>query len=139
MTGTAQTLSETRAPSDDALSDLLSGMHLAGTVMFRAEFREPWSVLTPSAGELGRLLPFRSRHLIPFHVIASGSCRLVLPGQPPVGLAEGDAVLLPYGDAHELKGQEEIPVIPIAGLLPTTPWSSTCVLRHGGSGAMTSI
>lgn len=139
MSGTAQTLPETLPPSADSLSDLLSAMHLAGSVLFRAEFREPWSVLSPDSGQLAGLLPIRSRHIIPFHVIASGTCWLVLPGRRPVRLAEGDAVLLPYGDGHELKGDAEIPIIPIGGLLPTLPWSSPCVVRYGGGGPLTSI
>ena len=138
MSETAQSLPET-LPSADALSDLLSAMHLAGSVLFRAEFREPWSVMSPDSVQLSGLLPVRSRHVIPFHVIASGSCRLVLPGQPPVRLVEGDAVLLPYGHAHELKGEADIPIIPIGGLLPTLPWTNPCVVRYGGAGALTSI
>ena len=139
MSETAQTLPETLAPSGDALSDMLSGMHLAGTVLFRAECREPWSVTTPDPTQIAGMLAFRSRHIVPFHVVASGSCRIVMAGRAPVELAEGDAVLLPYGDGHELMGSEDIPSIPLGGLLPTLPWSSPCVLRHGGSGSVTKI
>jgi len=139
MSETAQTLPETLASSADSLSDLLSTMNLAGTVMFRAEFREPWSVMTPDSVQLARMLPVRSRHIIPFHVIAAGSCWISLPGHPSVRLAEGDAVLLPYGHSHELKGDDEIPIVPIGGLLPAMPWNSRCVVRYGGAGAFTSI
>ncbi|MDP1789595.1 MAG: cupin domain-containing protein, partial [Methylibium sp.] len=108
--------------SPDLLSDLLGSMHLVGMVLFRAEFREPWAVLTPGSAQLARVLPFRTEHIIPFHVIATGGCRLTLPEHEPVWLREGDAVLLPYGDSHRLEGHEETAPVQVGQLLPCQPW-----------------
>ncbi len=118
MTEMPPVLPETPPASQasDLLSDLLGSMHLAGMVLFRAAFREPWAVLTPGSAQLARVLPFRTEHIIPFHVIATGSCRLALPGHEPVWLREGDAVLLPYGDSHRLEGLEETAPVQVGQL-----------------------
>jgi len=57
-------MTETPTAAADPLSDLLGSMHLVGTVLFRAEFREPWSVVTPDCHELARVLPVRTEHII---------------------------------------------------------------------------
>ena len=134
-----QVLSEMPLASADLLSDLLGSMRLSGMVLFRAEFREPWSVVTPDSRQLARVLPFRTEHIIPFHVIATGGCRLELPEREPVWLGEGDAVLLPYGDSHRLAGREMAVPVQVGQLLPLPPWNDILVVEHGGSGANTSI
>lgn len=139
MIETPQVLPETPSASADLLSDLLGSMHLAGMVLFRAEFAEPWSVVTPDSRQLARVLPFRTEHIIPFHVIARGGCWLELPEREPVWLGEGDAVLLPYGDSHRLGGRESAATVPVGQLLPRPPWHAPPVVEHGGSGARTGI
>ena len=139
MIGTPQVLSETPRASTDVLSDLLDSMHLSGVVLFQAEFREPWSVTTPESCQLAQVLPFRTEHIIPFHIIASGGCWLKMHEREPIWLREGGAVLLPYGDSHNLSGQETVTPVPIGGLLPTPPWNHMPVVEHGGSGLCTSI
>ena len=134
-----QVLSEMPPASADLLSDLLGSMQLSGMVLFRAEFCEPWSVVTPDSRQLARVLPFRTEHIIPFHVIATGGCRLELPEREPVWLGEGDAVLLPYGDSHRLAGCETARPVQVGHLLPPPPWNDILVVEHGGSGANTSI
>jgi AraC family transcriptional regulator, alkane utilization regulator len=71
MTKTPAVLPET-PDGRDLLSDLLGGMHLSGMVLFRAEFRSPWSVVTPEGCHLAKVLPFHTEHIIPFHIIAAG-------------------------------------------------------------------
>ena len=140
MTETQRVLSETPKPaSADLLSDLLGSMHLAGVVLFRAEFREPWSVATPDSCQLARVLPFRTEHIIPFHIIAEGGCWLEQQDQERVWLESGDAVLLPYGDSHGLRGREEAAKIPVGQLLPPPPWPDIPLVEHGGAGGLTHI
>lgn len=123
----------------DPLSDLLGSMNLAGTVLFRAEFREPWAVQTPNACQLAGVLPFRTEHVIPFHVVASGGCWLDMPARDPVWLADGDAVLLPHGASHRLRGSVAVEPVPVGRLLPRPPWHDIVVVEHGGSGAGTRV
>lgn len=139
MTGTPPVMLETPGVPADSLSALLDSMHLSGMVLFRAEFREPWSVMTPDCVQLAQVLPFRTEHIIPFHVVASGGCWVELPEGAPVWLSEGDALLLPYGDRHRLSGREAAATVPISELLPRPPWTDLLVVEHGGSGDGTSI
>jgi AraC-like DNA-binding protein len=141
MTETPKGLAETPGSfADDPLSDLLGSMHLSGVVLFRAEFREPWALLAPDARQLARLLPFRTEHIIPFHIVAEGGCWMELKGKERVWLAAGDAVVLPYGDGHDLSSREspDRPVSP-SQLLPPPPWSEILLVRHGGLGSLTHI
>ena len=139
MTETPYVLSETPGLSADLLSDLLGNMHIAATVLFRAEFREPWSVITPQSCQLAQVLPFRTEHIIPFHVVAAGGCWLGMPEREPVWLEAGSAMLLPYGDGHLLGGRDAAQSVHISGLLPPPPWREIPVVAHGGSGSTTSI
>lgn len=138
MTETPPVLSETPS-STDVLSDLLGSMHVSGMVMFRAEFREPWAVVTPDACQLARVLPFRTEHLIPFHVMARGGCWLEMPGRDPLWMDEGDAVLLPYGDSHRLRGRQPAQPVQVGQLLPHPPWHEILVVEHGGDGDLARI
>lgn len=138
MTKTPQVLPETPGGAD-LLSTLLGSMHLSGAVFLRTEFREPWSILTPDAGQLAHMLALRSERTIPFHIVALGGCRLETRGHEPVWLDEGDAVLLPYGDAHTLSGRGHADAVPVGTLVPPPPWDDIQVLRHGGARAPTQL
>jgi len=139
MIKTPEVLPKTPEDGHDLLSDVLSGMHLSGTVLFRGEFCEPWSVAAPDGCDLPSVLPFRTEHIIPFHIIAAGGCWLVLKNEAPVWLAEGDAVLLPHGDGHGLRGREPAAAVEVGQLLPPPPWANDVVVEHGGAGGKTSI
>lgn len=138
MTETSRVLSETPGNAD-LLSDLLGSMHLSGAVFLRTEFLEPWSILTPDACQLARMLSLRSERTIPFHIVAQGDCRLDMEGSEPVWLNEGDAVLLPYGTAHTLSGHKPVTTVPVGTLVPPPPWDDILTLRHGGVGTVTRL
>jgi AraC-like DNA-binding protein len=140
MTETQRVLSETPGRlSSDLLSDLLGCMRLSGAVLFSAVFREPWGLVSPAACELSRMLPFRTEHVIPFHIVAEGGCWLEPKGHAPAWLEAGDAVLLPYGDVHVLHGENAATPTPAEHLLPPPPWPDVVRVEHGGSGARTHI
>jgi AraC-like DNA-binding protein len=134
-----QVLSETPQGSTDLLSDLLGKLRISGIVLFRAELREPWLVYTPPSRELAQMLPGRAAHLIPFHVISAGGCRLELAERKPELLNKGDVVLLPYGDSHHLGGGDATDSVQLSHLLPSPPWPDIPVVEYGGMGAATHI
>ena len=142
MAETPPVLSET--PQDfagDPLSDLLGSMHLAGVVLFRAEFREPWWLIAPASCQLAKLLPFRTEHIIPFHIVAEGGCWLEVKDRERIWLDAGDAILMPYGDGHDLFGDKKADQGVSPGqMLPPPPWSDIQVARlDGGGGAFTHL
>lgn len=139
MTKTSRVLPETPQSASDLLSDLLGTMHLTGTVLFQAEFREPWLVETQGSQRLARVLPFRTEHIVPFHIIAAGGCNLEMPDGKTAWLDEGDAILLPYGEKHRLGGREVASPVQFGEILPQPPWSGIPFVQHGGSGAVTRI
>lgn len=143
MIDTPEVLSETPdtppAMGGDLLSLLLDDMHLAGMVLFRAELTEPWAMMTPDAPEMARVLPFPTEHIVPFHLIAEGGSWLEMDSSTPRWLANGDAMLLPYGDEHRLRGRKDADYVPLGALLPPPPWSGVPVVQHGGGGAITHI
>lgn len=138
MTETPRILSETPG-SADLLSDLLGSMHLSGAVFLRAEFLEPWSILTPDGCRLAQMLSLKSERTIPFHIVAEGGCWLEMEGSESVWLEEGDAVLLPYGNAHALSGRDPVATVPVGTLVPPPPWDDILLLRHGGEGKITRL
>ena len=132
-------LTETPRGSADLLSDLLGSMQLSGTVLFNTEFHEPWAVTTPGSTRLAQVLPFKTEHIIPFHVVAAGGCWLEMPGHDPVWLRDGDAVLMPYGASHSLRGRDAAEPVQIAHLMPDRPWLDIPLVVHGGTGDVTAL
>jgi len=142
MTETPRVLSEMpdgKRRDRDPLSDLLAGMSLSGTVLFRGEFREPWCVRAPDAQQLAQMLPGRAERRIPFHVIGAGGCWIEMPGREHEWLAEGDAVLLPTGSGHRLAGGDSASEVPVGPLLPPLPWHDIPRVVYGGQGQATTV
>jgi AraC-like DNA-binding protein len=66
------------------------------------------------------------------HIVARGACELVLDDGAVTPLGEGDLVILPGGDAHELRSApaHAVPVVSGMGMAMRTPGNR---LRIGGS------
>jgi AraC family transcriptional regulator, activator of mtrCDE len=77
----------------DTLSHLLSLYTIRTSLDIRCDLAAPWILDEPPAPP----------GVAPFHVIASGSARLDVPGHAPVLLQAGDIVVLPGGGAHRLQ------------------------------------
>ena len=86
----------------DALSNVLSAVHLTGAVFLDMELREQWSYLSASPREIAALLMPEADHVIPYHLITAGSCYAKLPEGEPLKLVAGDVILFPAGDRHVL-------------------------------------
>lgn len=78
----------------DPLSDLLSALRVAGAVTSR------------SASPAGFAMPLERGGKVGFHVVLEGRCTIAVDGGAPVELEAGDVVLVPFGDAHLLSGDE---------------------------------
>lgn len=111
----------------DALADILRTVRVDGSVFCRAELGAPWAIRTRGADEAI------------FHAIVRGAGEVEVGGTRQA-FSAGDLLVLPHGQAHTLRDAAgagpgtwiaELPALPGPGGLP-------CV-RHGGSGAPTSI
>jgi len=87
----------------DLLSDALSMVRLTGAVIFRIQVEGPWCVTASSTLEdFKPALPPGTNHLAAFHVVLSGECWLRCPPQGWTLVREGDAVVLPHGQRHDI-------------------------------------
>jgi len=89
--------------SKDALSQVLSAVHLSGSVFFDVAAKSPWVAEAPPAAQIAHEVAPGAQHAIEYHVVTAGSCWISLVGDhasDPVRLDEGDIVVVPHGDPH---------------------------------------
>lgn len=89
--------------STDALSDVLSAVHLSGSVFFDVTARSPWVAEAPPAAQIANEVTPGAQHAIEYHVVTRGSCWIALTGESgfePVRLEAGDIAVMPHGDPH---------------------------------------
>ena len=89
--------------STDALSDVLSAVHLSGSVFFDVTAKSPWVAEAPPAAQIANEVTPGAQHAIEYHVVTRGSCWISLLGDAgfePVRLEEGDIAVIPHGDPH---------------------------------------
>ena len=91
--------------SVDTLSDVLRSVRLTGAVFFDVETRAPWVAESPHAREIADSVLPGVQHVIPYHVVTSGSGYAALIGEPPIRLEAGDVIVLPHGDAHVMSSE----------------------------------
>lgn len=84
----------------DPLSDVLRAVRLNGAFFYKVEAGAPWSVSAqPAADLLPRIMP-GAEHLIPYHILLSGTCWGGLMDESQVEMRPGDVIMFPHGDPH---------------------------------------
>jgi AraC-like DNA-binding protein len=89
--------------STDTLSEVLSAVHLTGSVFFDVTASAPWVAEAPPAAQIADKVTPGAQHAIEYHVVTRGSCWITLLGDgafEPVRLTEGDIAVIPHGDPH---------------------------------------
>jgi AraC-like DNA-binding protein len=89
--------------STDALSDVLSAVHLSGSVFFDVTASSPWVAEAPPAAQIANEITPGAQYAIEYHVVVHGSCWISLigvSGFEPLRLEEGDIAVIPRGDPH---------------------------------------
>ena len=89
--------------STDALSEVLSAVHLSGSVFFEVTAKAPWVAEAPPAEQITREIAPGAQHTIEYHLVTEGSCWIALVGNnasEPIQLHQGDIVVVPHGDPH---------------------------------------
>jgi AraC-like DNA-binding protein len=144
MTRTPKELTDSpdRAPQTaplDLLAEVLSRIRLAGAILLRAEFSEPWAYESPPPGELARVLGPRIKRLILFHIFAEGRCWIRSSKGDCLEISEGEVAVLPYADQHVVGSPERVSPVPIGSILPAPPWHTFPSVCYGGGGARTTM
>ena len=121
----------------DAVSAVLSGVHLSGAMFFTAEFSAPWDLSTPPARELAPTLAGHAAHLVIYHFVVEGTARASIHGKPPMELSAGDIVVLPHGHAHDLGGGAGRHPIEGRAVLQRIETRNLAPMRGGGGGEVT--
>lgn len=120
----------------DALSETLRAVRLAGAFFVQGRFTAPWSYRSPCAAALAPMLEPGAERVVIFHLITEGECFVDLPGQEPMRVVAGEAVLFPMGDEHLMCSR--------AGLDPAQEIDEVLLERPrlielGGGGASTQL
>ena len=131
-------LSPTRAPADPLL-DLLRSLRLTGGVFLEAEFSAPWCVGAHIGPEDCRAFVANPSHVIAYHYVTEGRCRLAVAGHADIELCAGDIVLLPRNDPHRLGSSLDVPPVDTGHLLEPGPDGALARIVHGGGGERTRI
>lgn len=128
------------SPDRVTLRAALDGLGLDGAIFFRAEYTEAWAYQSPGPDELAAMLATGRSRLTLFHIVVSGSCRIVLDDSESAVASAGEIIVIPYGNRHVMQGRspaEHTP--PISSLMDPPPWEQLPVLRHGGGGERTDV
>lgn len=122
----------------DVLSDVLRVIRLKGSLFLNGEFCAPWCVSAPSAAEMAAMLSSGYERMAICHIVIEGRCWAQIPGDNPVPLAAGDAVVLPCGDAHLLgSGARNAP--PALRYAVALKLPELRLTRYGGDGPSTRV
>jgi AraC-like DNA-binding protein len=120
--------------SSDVLSDVLRAVRLSGAVFFDFELSSPWFAEAPPSSEIAeRVMPGAER-VIEYHLIARGGCWGHVDGREPIRLNEGDLIVFPQGDAHNLSSAPGLRGTPDMSLFTRPIPALPMVGEFGGGG-----
>jgi AraC-like DNA-binding protein len=127
------------AMSTDALSDVLSAVHLTGSVFFDVTAISPWVAEAPPAAQIANDVTPGAQHAIEYHVVTRGACWISLIGDvafEPVRLNEGDVAVIPHGDPHVVSSAPGMRAEPDWGAhrRPGDPNALPFAIRTGSDG-----
>jgi AraC-like DNA-binding protein/quercetin dioxygenase-like cupin family protein len=125
--------------SADALSEVLSAVHLSGSVFFDVMAKSPWVAEAPPAAQIAHEVAPGAQHAIEYHVVIEGSCWISLVGDnasEPVKLNEGDIVVVPHGDPHVVSSAPGMRAKPVLDVYRKTKENDAVpfLLETGGDG-----
>ena len=123
----------------DALSEVLKVCRLRGAAVSNAHFGAPWRVAVGATAPLIKaFLPDADAPAI-LHLVLAGECLVEIPGDDPVRLRAGEAVLLVKGTPHRVASDLDAPEVTLTTLARPPLAGELVPVRHGGSGARTRV
>jgi AraC-like DNA-binding protein len=126
------------ASSSTVLQSALEKVRLEGAIFFRSELTESFAFRSSPNDVADQLHPGADR-IILFHIVARGSCWVSSANEERHRASEGDVIVVPYGDAHVISGEERVEPVSVLSLIDPPPWIELPVVRHGGGGEPTDL
>lgn len=123
----------------DVQPDVLRDMHLTGGIFLNAEFTAPWSISAQVGPEDCAPHTPEPCHIIAYHYVTAGRLLLLVPGEAPIPVHEGELVVLPRNDAHVLASDAQLKPVDAATLITALPGGGLARIVHGGGGAPTRL
>jgi AraC-like DNA-binding protein len=117
----------------ELLGDLLSHIRLSGALFMLGRGTAPFALDSPGNCALADLVSPGAERLLVFHVVRRGHFAFVCKGLR-LELGPGDLVVLPNADRHLICSAETVAPVPIAEMLPPTPWNSVPIVYVSGGG-----
>jgi len=122
----------------DVLSDLLRLMRLDGALFLEGRFSAPWCI--ESGRHQIRCLPDGRRHIVFFHVVTQGRCRVRLKsGGEALELEAGDIVLVAHDEPHILGSNLQLAPLDTNTLVRPAPASGLLSMDYDGGGEQTRL
>ncbi len=123
----------------DALSDVLRVSRLTGGVFLRAEFSEPWCLVTQLAPELCAPFMPPAPHLIFYHYVIEGRMFAKSRDSDLFELNAGDLILFPRNDRHTLGTDLSMRATDVTEVINAPQGDGLYSIIHGGGGAPTRL
>jgi len=134
------------------VDDLLGSILVGSSFFFRVALHAPWGLNLDAnayraASAQFRQMKYPSRdqgpvvggRLVPFHIVAGGSCWLEAGREPSTQLAAGDFVVLPHEHKHVLKDEPTTGATGLLDLVKASPPSPNGELSARGTGLTTRL
>jgi AraC family transcriptional regulator, alkane utilization regulator len=125
----------------DALSDVLKSVRLEGAVYLNAEFTAPWCVRAKFGLVKAKARLTGADHIVYFHFIAEGGCKVRLDDGEVHDAAAGELVIFPQQEHHVMGSDLQLAPVETTSLidLEAAREADLVQLRHGGGGAATRV
>ena len=125
----------------DALSDVLKSVRLEGAVYLNAEFTAPWCVRAKFGLVKAKARLAGADHIVYFHYVAEGGCKVRLDDGEAHDVAAGDLVIFPQQEHHVMGSDLQLAPVETTSLIDLEAAREVDLvqLRHGGGGTATLV
>jgi pimeloyl-ACP methyl ester carboxylesterase/AraC-like DNA-binding protein len=123
----------------DALSDILSSLHLSGGVVVDAHVAGDWCMISEFTAEhCAKYFPVPGT-LIAYHYVRSGELWAKVDGHAPIHARQGSVLVFPRNDRHLLYSRSGLEPVDADDLLKPGVDGSPATIRIDGDGPVTEL
>jgi len=121
----------------DVLSEVLKVVKLQGAIFYNGEFSAPWSFRSPESCNVAPLVVEGAEHVIIYHLLTDGRASARVEDGERIGLAAGDVVIFPHGNAHIIENGRPIKTVDLLQEVARIFSQGLRLVRSGGGGDVT--